>query len=184
MRIVAGKYRGRPLACPEGKKTRPTSDRARESVFNMLDSRLRKSGLSWADVSVLDAFAGTGALGIEALSRGASRLYAMEKDIRSLACLKDNLKIAEPAQYAVLAADVLAPPAADKPVGMVFMDPPYRQNLIPAALTALREKGWIGPQTLCIIEAEKSEEDLIPPGFSVSDERKYGKAKILFVRPV
>lgn len=183
MRIVAGKYRGRPLACPEGKNTRPTSDRARESVFNMLDSRLRKKDLSWADITVLDAFAGTGALGIEALSRGASRLYAMEKDARTIACLKDNLKIVEPHQYTVLAADVLNPPAADEAVDIVFMDPPYRQGLIPASLTALAEKGWIGPQTLCIIEAEKSEEELIPNDFTVSDERKYGKAKILFVFP-
>ncbi len=183
MRIVAGKYKGRALVCPEGKNTRPTSDRARESVFNVLDSRWRKNGLSWADVSVLDAFAGTGALGIEALSRGASHLYAMEKDVRTIACLKDNMKIVEPGAYAVLAADVLNPPATDRAVDLVFMDPPYRRGLIPAALTALMEKGWIGPQTLCVIEAEKSEEGLIPDGFAVSDERKYGKAKILFVLP-
>lgn len=79
MRIIAGKYRARKLTAPDGMTTRPTSDRAREAVFNVLDSRLRKNGSGWNDLTVLDVFAGTGALGLEALSRGAKALFAAEK---------------------------------------------------------------------------------------------------------
>ena len=91
MRIVAGKFRGKNLVAPDGKNTRPTSDRARESVFNVLDSKLRRDAIMWDSLVVADVFAGTGALGAEALSRGATELFAWEKDAAAVKCFKQNL---------------------------------------------------------------------------------------------
>lgn len=183
MRIIAGKYRAKKLTAPDGMTTRPTSDRAREAVFNMLDSKLRKNGAGWEDLVVLDVFAGTGALGIEALSRGAKVLFAAEKDPaaarcfyqNAASCIKDGLQVC-------LFSDALDPPPAHVPASIVFMDPPYDQGLVAPALDILTRKGWIDRQTICVVEVARHEQNVLPPDFAVTDRRVYGKAEILFAR--
>ena len=183
MRIIAGKYRSRKLIAPQGMTTRPTSDRARESVFNVLDSLLRKQDCMWTDLTVLDVFAGTGALGIEALSRGAKALFAAEKDPAAVRCfyqnadpfIKDGVSVS-------LFPDALNPPPTQKTVGLVFMDPPYEKGLVTPALKALLGQGWIDDQTLCVIEIASHEKEVLPDCFEVSDSRVYGKAKVLFIK--
>lgn len=175
MRIVGGKYRGKQLIAPAGETTRPTADRARESVFNILDSRLTKAGLTWADIAVFDAFAGTGALGAEAVSRGAKALFAAEKDKAAQLCWRKNTA----GMNATLYTDMLALPRAAQSVGLVLMDPPYKKGLVAPALAELEQKGWLSPETLCVIEVEKTEQNVLPDGFAVADERVYGKAKII-----
>ena len=183
MRIIAGKYRSKKLAAPDGKTTRPTSDRAREAVFNVLESHLRKKDLSWSEMTVLDAFAGTGALGLEALSRGAVSLTAAERNPAAAACfwknaetfIKDGLSVR-------LFPDALTPPQTEKAVALLFMDPPYAKGLVAPTLEALRRQGWIDEQTVCVIETERGEKNVLPSGFEVSDTRFYGKAAVLFAR--
>lgn len=185
MRIIGGKYRGKKLSAPEGDATRPTADRARESVFNVLDSRFLKEGKAWAEMTVMDAFAGTGALGIEAASRGASVLFFIEKNREAFKCLDENvMPLRRDGVRVSVFSDVLAPPDAVKAADLLFMDPPYGQGLVALGLQALKDKGWIDSMTLCVIEVEKKEreEDILPVGFEILDTRCYGKAKILLVQ--
>lgn len=183
MRIIAGKYRSRKLVAPDGMTTRPTSDRARESVFNVLDSLLRKQDCMWTDLTVLDVFAGTGALGIEALSRGAKALFAAEKDPAAVRCFYQNVDpFIKDGVHVSLFSDALNPPHAPKAVELIFMDPPYEKGLVVPALTALFEQGWIDGQTLCVIEIASHEKEALPDGFEISNNRVYGKAKVLFVK--
>lgn len=183
MRIIGGKYRGKKLSAPEGENTRPTADRARESVFNVLDSRFLKEGKAWAEMTVMDAFAGTGALGIESASRGAAVLFFVEKNREALKCLEENLlPIRRDGAKVSIFSDVLLLPDAARAVDLLFMDPPYRQGLAALGLSALKEKGWIDSMTLCVIEVEKKEVDVLPAGFEILDTRCYGKAKILLVQ--
>lgn len=183
MRIVAGKLRGKNLVAPDGKTTRPTSDRARESVFNVLDSKLRGGGVSWDSLTVADVFAGTGALGAEALSRGASELFAWELDAAAVRCFKQNLAAFEKIGAKVtLYPDALTPVPARSPVGLLFMDPPYERGLVAPALAALRAGGWIDGNTRCVVEIANGEKDVLPPEFEIVDARVYGKARVLFAR--
>ena len=183
MRIIAGKYKSKKLFAPEGKTTRPTSDRTREAVFNVLESYFRKKGISWADVNVLDAFSGTGALGLEALSRGAVSLTAAEKDSRATVCFWKNADVFVKGGSRIdLFADALLPPQAKKPVVLLFMDPPYAKGLIKPALEALEQKGWIDKNTLCVLETERHEKDILPDSFDITDMRFYGKSAVLFVQ--
>lgn len=182
MRIIAGQYRAKKLVAPEGKITRPTSDRAREAVFNMLESCLRKKGLSWSEIKVLDAFAGTGALGLEALSRGAVSLTAAEKDPAATACFWQNADSFVKNGFSVsLFQDALDPPAAQAPVDLFFMDPPYAKGLVVPALEILSERGWIDSHTIGVIETERGEKDFLPEAFVAFDTRFYGKAAVSFV---
>ena len=183
MRIIAGKYKAKKLIAPEGKTTRPTSDRARESIFNMLENHLRKNALTWSDITVLDVFAGTGALGLEALSRGAVSLTAAEKDPAATACFWKNAESFVKSGLSVrLFPDALIPLQAEKPVGLLFMDPPYAKGLVAPALEALYRQGWIDTNTLCVIETERNEENVLPDDFILSDTRFYGKAAVSFAR--
>ena len=178
MRIVGGNYRGKLLVAPEGDTTRPTSDRARESVFNIIDSRLIKSGRRWGDLSVFDAFAGTGALGIEAVSRGARTLFAAERDKAAQQCWYKNTQGLKSVSLS-LYGDMLNLPKARQSVDLVLMDPPYKKGLTIPALTELEQKGWLTPDTLCVVEVEKSENNVLPDDFETLDERVCGKAKII-----
>lgn len=159
MRITGGTLRGRALAAPEGLTTRPTTDRVREALFNVLAHHdWGESGDPLADAIVLDAFAGTGALGLEAVSRGASFACFFEKDRPALRVLRENidrLKLGE--RTAILPADATKPPRAQRPCSLVFLDPPYRKGLIPAALKALAAQGWIAPGAMLICETAKKE---------------------------
>jgi 16S rRNA (guanine966-N2)-methyltransferase len=183
MRIIAGRHRGRTLLAPEGDAVRPTSDRAREALFNILaHGDLAASGPSYADATVLDAFAGTGAFGLEALSRGAAAAIFLEKSRLALTALRRNIAtLGEDARSRVIAADATAPPKAPAAAALAFLDPPYNKGLAAPALAALAAAGFLAPDALAVVEIQAAE--ILPPpaGFTVLDERRYGVAKLVFL---
>jgi 16S rRNA (guanine966-N2)-methyltransferase len=184
MRVVGGRLKRRPLQAPEGSEVRPTSDRARESVFNILAHRPERP-LDGA--RVLDAFAGSGALGIEALSRGAAHCTFLETLPAALAAIRANVgRLGLAGQSTVLRADALhpgpAPSGATLPAGLAVLDPPYRSGLAAPALQALQAQGWLADGALVTVEIGATE-DLAPvAGFEILDERRYGAAKLLLLR--
>lgn len=186
MRIDAGSHKGTKLIAPEGEDVRPTSDRARQAVFNMLVHRFD----CVRGARVLDAFAGSGALGLEALSRGAESLTVFETARPALDALKRNIAAChEIPRTLVFASDCLRPPQASThkayaPCNLVFLDPPYNKGLIPAALAALAEAGWIAPGALIVAELDAREDLPVLEGFEMEDERRYGKAKIAILRKI
>ncbi len=181
MRITAGTHRGRRLISPEGKTTRPTSDRVRESVFNILRHGKWHDGVLDGAV-VLDAFAGTGALGLEALSQGADYAVFMEKDRMAARTCRENIEaLGESARTRLIIGDATAPPAVAKPATLVFLDPPYGKGLAAAALKALAAQGWLAPGAVCVVEMAKKEPEETPAGFTQHDERAYGVALVRFL---
>jgi 16S rRNA (guanine966-N2)-methyltransferase len=185
IKIVGGKHRGRALATPEGLETRPTSSRARESLFNILaHASWRADGTSpLVDARVLDAFAGSGALGIEALSRGAAHATFLDSDAAAITAIGENLrKLGETGAAKVVRADATRPPPAREACDLVFLDPPYRSGSAGPALTALSEAGWVKPGAIATVEVASIEDLVPPPGFEAIDERRYGAAKIVILR--
>ena len=183
MRIIAGRWRGRALVAPPGLATRPTSDRARQAIFDQLWHAPWAGRGSVEGATVLDAFAGTGAMGLEALSRGAARGFFMEQDRAALAALRANIAACKANDDCrVIAGDVTAPPPAAAPCGLVFLDPPYGKGLVSRALVALRAKGWIAPGALIIAETGRDEDALAPPGFEVISTRDHGAARLSALR--
>ena len=178
MRIIAGEWRGRRIDAPEGKGTRPTSDRAREGLFSMLASRLG----SFEGLRVGDLFAGTGALGLEALSRGAAHCTFVERDRAALDMLQRNvakLGAGERADLRSQSVEHAAPPSL--PFDLLLMDPPYRTGLAQAALDRVAGKGWLAPGAWVSVEVS-GEEIAIPPPLALEADRRFGKAKILLLR--
>jgi 16S rRNA (guanine966-N2)-methyltransferase len=183
MRIIAGRYRGKRLASPAGSAIRPTGARAREALFNILAHGKFSARPVCEDAIVLDAFAGTGALGLEALSRGARYATFMEKDRLARAALTANIEAMNVKSAAsVLAADALKPPRSTAPASLAFLDPPYGEDVTGAALTALAQAGWLAPQCLAVAEISSKRGFVLPEGFELLDERRYGAAKLLFLR--
>jgi 16S rRNA (guanine966-N2)-methyltransferase len=177
MRIIAGEWRGRPLVAPQGRATRPTSDRAREGLFSMLASRLG----SFEGLRVADLFAGTGALGLEALSRGAAFCLFVDNDREAVAAIKRNLERLGAADRGdVQAQGVEHSPPPPRPFDLVFLDPPYRSGLEEAALERLAEPAWVAPGGLVSVETAGA---LAPPAaFAVEADRKFGKAHLHLLR--
>ena len=184
MRIVAGRHRGRRLLAPPGETVRPTSDRAREALFNILShGRLAADGAPFAEAAVLDAFAGTGALGLEALSRGAAAAVFIEQAREALAILRRNIAaLGEDTRARVVPGDATRPPRAPSACALVFLDPPYRSGLAAAALGALDAAGWLAPEALAVVELAAREELGPPTEFLLLDERVYGAARLIFLR--
>jgi len=182
MRVIGGKWRGRSLAAPEGRDIRPTGDRVREAIFNIVEHgrHTKDGGSPIPGAAVLDGFAGTGAMGIEALSRDAAKAYFMEKERASLAVLAANLADCG-ATAIVEKADCLTPPPADAPCSLVFLDPPYGQDLAVPALIALTDAGWVGDGALCVVEIGKSDRFETPDGFETLDDRRYGVARVILL---
>ena len=189
LKVVGGKHRGRSIATPEGSTTRPTSNRARESLFNILmhahwrdaDSHGGTSPL--IDARVLDAFAGSGALGIEALSRGAAHATFLDNDATAIKLIGENLrKLGETGAAKVVRADATRPPPGRDPCDLVFLDPPYRSGQAAPALAALADGGWLKPDAIASVEIAGTEDLLPPPRFETIDERRYGAAKIVILR--
>jgi 16S rRNA (guanine966-N2)-methyltransferase len=176
MRIVSGQWRGRPLKAPAGNNTRPSSDRAREALFSMLTSRLG----SFEGLAVADLFAGTGALGLEALSRGAESCTFVEQDKAALDALRANITaLGAKADVRAQAVNTLGP--VTRPYNLMMLDPPYDMHAGVPTLERLARLGWLAPGALASVEGEKAEE-LRPGGFSIEVERVYGKAKITLLR--
>lgn len=163
---------------------RPTAERGREALFDILaHGRLSDGCPAYEDAQVLDAFAGTGAFGLEALSRGARRVTFMEKDRAVRAVLQKNIAtLGETTQAAILAADATRPPRASGPCSLAFLDPPYHENLGAPALTALAANGWLEDEALVILELATRDDLAVPDDFALLDERRYGAAKFLFLR--
>lgn len=185
MRVVGGKHRGRPLATPVSGDIRPTSDRSREAIFNILahtETYRTEHGPLPVGVNVVDAFAGTGALGLEALSRGAAHVTFIDDDPAAQALLRRNIDaVKETANATVLARDVTSPGPTNKPCHLALLDPPYRSDLAGPALAALARNGWLAPGAIAVIELPAKGSFEPPAGFEVLDRRKYGRAQILFL---
>ncbi|HUZ72790.1 MAG TPA: 16S rRNA (guanine(966)-N(2))-methyltransferase RsmD [Stellaceae bacterium] len=183
MRIIAGIHRGRRLEAPAGLAVRPTGERAREALFDILAHGRFGAAPAFEDARVLDAFAGTGALGLEALSRGARFATFLERDRAARAALARNIAaLGESARAAVLTADALHPPRATGPCDLVFLDPPYGEDLAAPALAALAAAGWVAADAIAVVELPAREAFAPPAGFIVADERRYGAARIVFLR--
>ena len=173
MRIIAGQYRGKKLFTPSSDSVRPTSDRARESVFNIIRAHLNE------EVKLLDVFAGTGAFGLEALSRGVKKVVLVDLDV-TLAKKNAALFSKEAGKVDVIKADATKLPSAREKFDIVFMDAPYKKGLSEKAIESLIQNGWLKENALLIVEMEKKEN--IETTLEVIDERIYGVAKFLFLR--
>jgi len=184
MRIVGGSHRGRRLVTPPGEGVRPTSDRAREALFNILShGDFAAAGAPFADAAALDAFAGTGAFGLEALSRGAADAVFIENDREALLALRRNIAdLGEAARARIIAGDATRPPRAPLACAVAFLDPPYKSGLAAPALAALAAAGWLTPAALAVVEVAAREPFAAPDGFAVLDERLYGAARLIFLR--
>jgi len=182
MRIIAGRHRGKRLEAPEGPAVRPTSERAREAVFDILAHGRFAEAPLYDEARVLDAFAGTGAMGLEALSRGARFATFIEREPAARAALARNIAaLGEGAKCAVLAANALRPPRGTA-CELAFVDPPYGKAMGAASLEALAHAGWLAPGALVVLELGAREEFAAPDGFALLHERRYGAARILFLR--
>ncbi len=185
MRITAGRFGGRALTTPRNEHVRPTSDKVRQAIFNILEHRDFGFAFALEGARVVDLFAGTGALGLEALSRGAKYALFVDDAAESRALIRENVegfgltgasKIWRRDASALGALDTLGP------FTLAFLDPPYRQGLIPRALSGLRDGGWLVSPAVAVAEAAADED--IPPtdGFALADERVYGDTKVQFLR--
>jgi 16S rRNA (guanine966-N2)-methyltransferase len=185
MRIVGGTHKGRALAAPSGRETRPTSDRVRETIFNILVHSIDSFDLS--KISVVDVFAGTGALGLEALSRGAKHATFIDSSRRALDIVKKNSTALNEWRNTTLlkvdATHFLPPPRASKaPCGLAFLDAPYGQELSLPALLGIVNKGWVKSGAIVIVEIAAKEEIDIPRQYEHLDERTYGAARVLTLK--
>ena len=187
MRVVGGKHKGRTLIAPSGQRTRPTSDRGRETVFNILAHSVDNFGLS--GISVVDIFAGTGALGFEALSRGAKHATFIDSSRQALDIVKKNATILDEWRNTTLlkfdATHFLPPPRATKaPCGLALLDAPYQQELSVPALLGIVNKGWVKSGSIVIVEMAAKEEIELPRHYEQLDERYYGVARVLTLRVI
>ena len=178
MRIVGGKYRGKKLWTPEGKDVRPTSERAREAIFNILYSKL--SG-EYNELNLLDVFCGTGAFGFEALSRGFKHVTFVDIDTIPV---NKNAKLfpTEKDRFDIIKADATRLPRARRKYDLVFMDAPYAKGLTEQALEQILTQGWLGEHAICIVEIRKDEPLAVPDELELIDERIYGLARVVFLR--
>ncbi|MES2699089.1 MAG: 16S rRNA (guanine(966)-N(2))-methyltransferase RsmD [Pseudomonadota bacterium] len=178
MRIIAGEWKRRPLRAPDGDATRPTADRVRETLFSMLVSRLG----DFEGLKVADLFAGSGALGLEALSRGAATCLFVEQDPAAIRALRTNITALRAADRCdVRASSVLTMGPAKAPLDLILMDPPYGTGAGHVALDKLVRLGWIGPATWISLETAGTE-DVKVKNLTVEAERPVGKAKLWLLR--
>ena len=185
MRIVAGSLKGRSIVAPDGQGTRPTSDRARQAVFNVLEHA------AWADslqgARVMDVYAGSGALGFEAISRGADFCLFVETDEDARGAIRENADA-----YGVMgrtrvhrrsAVDLGVRPGSDgEAFDLAFLDPPYRKGLGEQTLLRLLEGNWLKPGAMVVFERGSDEPEIDTPGYERLDARDYGAARVLFLR--
>jgi 16S rRNA (guanine966-N2)-methyltransferase len=181
MRIVGGRRRGLRLAAPSGGDVRPTTDRVREALFNILAHGVEAGpdGPCPAGLRVLDAFAGTGALGLEAWSRGAAEVTFIENAREAADLLRRNVAAAgAESDCDLLLRDAAKPGPAPRTFDLVLMDPPYRAGLAAPALEALRDGGWIAAGALTVVETDGRDGFEPPDGFAATDERRYGRTRL------
>lgn len=180
MRIISGRQRATKLSSPEGETTRPTSDRARESLFSILSSG------KWQDIlkqgRIADIYAGTGSFGLEALSRGASFCSFIETDKNALDCLRQNIENChQRINTRVVTQSALHPAKATLPYDVVFIDPPYGKDLSGQTLDVLVQANWIDHDSLIIVQMHPKEDLDLADTYRGIDERRYGAGKFLFL---
>ena len=183
MRIAGGRLRGRRLASLPGAAVRPTGSRTREGIFNVLAHNAAFADAGLAGATVLDAFAGTGALGIEALSRGAGRAHFIDGEAGAVAVIRANLAaLGLAAQAAVHRRDATDPGPAPAAAEIAFLDPPYGTALGAPALGALAAAGWLAPRAVVVLEHAAAERPPAVRGFEPVTRRRYGRAAVSFLR--
>lgn len=183
MRIVGGRLKGRTLTAPAGPGVRPTSDRARESLFNVLS---HGTGVEFDGITVVDVFAGSGALGLEAMSRGATHGVFIDSDERALSSVRRNagpMGLGRDVTVLRLDATRLPPPprAAKVPAALAFLDPPYNSGLVPPALLGLAAKGWLAADAVVVAEVAAKEPLDAPKDYEILDERTWGAARMVIL---
>jgi len=178
MRIIAGRFKGKSLTAPKGDIVRPTADRPKEALFSILESCLMAGEKSWNDLTFLDVFAGSGSMGIEALSRGAALVTFIEVNPKSLASLRTNLPTEE--NVKIIRTNALNPPMG-VPQDIVFLDPPYAKDFPEKTLRALILKNWLDSNSLVIVEMDAREEYAFQ-GFEITQVRTYHRNKFVFLR--
>ena len=182
MRVVGGRLRGRALASPKSKAIRPTADRLRESLFNIL---VHSFGDPVTGARVLDLFAGTGALGIEALSRGAAFALFVDEGAEARALLRENvaaLGLGGSSRIFRRDATKLGPAHPVAPFSLIFLDPPYGEGLGEAALPRLADGGWLAAEAVAVLERGVDDAQTIPAGFELLDARRWGAAQVSFLK--
>src|ERR1700745_3017767 len=182
MRVVGGRLRGRNLASPASREIRPTADRLRESVFNILSHAY---GDPISGARVLDLFAGTGALGIEAISRGAAFALFVDNGAEARALLRNNVEaLALGGVTKVFRRDAtnLGPAHPVEPFSLVFLDPPYGKGLAEKALASLRDGGWLLPGAMLVVEEAKAAGVIAPEGYEELERRAYDDTEFVFLR--
>ncbi|RIV78136.1 16S rRNA (guanine(966)-N(2))-methyltransferase RsmD [Pelagerythrobacter aerophilus] len=178
MRVIAGEWRGRKLVTPKSDATRPTADRTRETLFSMLASRLG----SFEDLAVADLFAGSGALGLEALSRGAAQCLFVEQEDAALKAIRANIAALDARMRSeVRAGSVMTLGPVDSALDLILLDPPYGTGAGAVALDRLLRLGWIGEATWIALETG-ADETVVIKGLSIDAERRVGKAKLTLLR--
>jgi len=187
MRITAGRFGGRALISPDARRTRPTSDKVRQAIFNVLHHRDFSDEAIGEDARVLDLFAGTGALGLEAISRGAHYALFVEEDAESRAVIRSNVEaLGLTGATKVWRRDATnlgpMPAGAGGPFDLAFLDPPYRKGLVVPTLTALRRGGWLKRDAILVVETERDFDACFPVDFILLDDRLYGETRVFFVR--
>lgn len=186
MRIVGGKFKGRPLAAPKGRSTRPTSDRAREAMFNVLAHAKWAPAIDGA--RVIDLFAGSGGLGLEAMSRGAAFCLFVETEAAARGAIRDNIDALQLFGHTRLhRRDATAlgekPSNLGAPFDIAFLDPPYGKGLGENALARLVEGGWLSAEAIAVLEVG-ADENPEAPGWNIAAEKLYGAAKVLFLERI
>ena len=185
MRIVAGSLKGRAIVAPEGQGTRPTSDRARQAVFNVLEHAAWAEPL--AGMRVMDLYAGSGALGLEAISRGAAFALFIETDDEARGAIRENADacgvVGRTRVHRRSATDLGSRPGSDgEAFDLAFLDPPYRKGFGEQTLSGLLQGGWLRPGALVVFERGSDEPEIDTPGYERLDARDYGAARVLFLR--
>jgi 16S rRNA (guanine966-N2)-methyltransferase len=183
MRIVAGKFRGARIEAPKGLATRPTSDRVRQALFNVLEHGAPRFDFEGA--RVLDLFAGSGALGLEACSRGARFCLFVEDSAEARGAIRRNVEALELTGVTKIwrrDATKLGDRGANLPFDLIFLDPPYGRGLGDQALAALVDGGWLGDDAVVVVEERADAEIILPAAFQEIDTRSYGDTKIVMAR--
>ncbi|HVJ69953.1 MAG TPA: 16S rRNA (guanine(966)-N(2))-methyltransferase RsmD [Sphingomicrobium sp.] len=178
MRIIAGEWRGRKLVAPEGRQTRPTADRTRETLFSMLASRLG----SFEGLRIADLYAGSGALGIEALSRGAEHATFVETDRAALKAIDANSKTFGTGDRAAVRAMSAAALPDCQPFDLILADPPYEPGSGTAVAAAVAKAGWLAPGGWMAVETHRGDAVAPPKGWEVDTERDVGRARLTILR--
>lgn len=178
MRVISGLYRGKKLLSADGDVTRPTSDRAKEGLFNIFNHYLQTIQKGWSDIVFCDVFAGSGAIGIEAVSRGTKSVFLFENNRLALKVIRENSK-GMPVQ--IIDTDACFPPRAKKAVDIVFFDAPYGKGLWQKSIKAFYQNGWINKETLIVVEVDKQIQEVIPENFVCQRRQEYGRNLFLFL---